>query len=90
MSRSKAIELYEVLSETLSAESMLDFLICNYLSGAQALEAMEATRKEFYDDDEEEDEDEEVDGSSWRESEDYFDEDERELEEIKRIEEDEK
>ncbi len=88
MSRSKAIELYEVLSETLSAESMLDFLICNYLSGAQALEALEATRKEFYDDEEEEDE--EVDGSSWRESEDYFDEDERELEEIKRIEEDEK
>jgi len=54
MSRSKAIELYEVLSETLSAESMLDFLINNYLSGAQALEALEATRKEFYDDDEDE------------------------------------
>ena len=111
MSRSKAIELYQVLSETLSAESMLDFLINNYLSGAQALEALEATRKEFYDDDDDDgidysddeyllrksgegrdiydDEEEEVDGSSWRESEDYFDEDDRELkelEEIKRIE----
>ena len=40
----------------------------------------------------EKEEEDEVDGSSWRDSEDFFneDEDEKELREIKRIEEDEK
>ena len=89
--RERAIEILMEMSDSTSAENMLDYLIVNYLSGSQAYEAMKSMKEEFYGEDEEEEEDE-VDGSSWRESEDFFneDEDERELREIKRIEEDEK
>ena len=86
--RERAIEILMEMSESTSAEGMLDYLIVNYLSGSQAYEAMKSMKEEFYGEDEDEDE---VDGSSWRESEDFFNEDadEKELREIKRIEEDE-
>ena len=84
--RNKAFELQERLQENgISGQTLLEFLLNNWMSGAEALEAMQEAVRVYLDEDEE---DEEVDGSSWRESEDFFDEDERELEEIKRIEED--
>ena len=70
--RNKAFELQERLEENLiGSPVLLDFLLNNWMTGADALEAMQAAVKEFLD---EEDEDEEVDGSSWRDSEDMFDE----------------
>jgi hypothetical protein len=72
--RERAIEILMEMSESTSAEGMLDYLIVNYLSGSQAYEAMKSMKEEFYGEDEDEDEDE----------------DEKELREIKRIEEDEK
>ena len=90
--RERAIDLMdEMLSLGQSPETLLKYVVCNYLSGAEAFNAMQCAMEEYFGDEEEEDEDEEVDGSSWKESEDYFDEDDRELkelEEIKRIEED--
>ena len=90
--RERAIEILMEMSESTSAEGMLDYLIVNYLSGSQAYEAMKSMKEEFYGEDEKDEDEDEVDGSSWRESEDFFneDEDEKELREIKRIEEDEK
>jgi len=72
--RERAIEILMEMSESTSAEGMLDYLIVNYLSGSQAYEAMKSMKEEFYGEDEK-DEDE-VDGSSWRESEDFFNEEE--------------
>ena len=85
--RERAIEILMEMTESTSAETMLDYLIVNYLSGSQAYEAMKSMKEEFYGE-EDEDEEDEVDGSSWRESEDFFneDEDEKELREINRIE----
>ena len=71
--RERAIEILMEMSESTSAEGMLDYLIVNYLSGSQAYEAMKSMKEEFYGEDEDEDEDA----------------DEKELREIKRIEEDE-
>jgi len=68
--RERAIEILMEMSESTSAENMLDYLIVNYLSGSQAYEAMVSMKKDFYDEDEEEDEDA----------------DEKELREINRIE----
>ena len=73
--RERAIEILMEMSESTSAENMLDYLIVNYLSGSQAYEAMKSMKEEFYGEDEK-DEDEDAD--------------EKELREIKRIEEDEK
>ena len=86
--RERAIEILMEMSESTSAEGMLDYLIVNYLSGSQAYEAMKSMKEEFYGEDEKEEDEDEVDGSSWRESEDFFneDEDEKELREINRIE----
>jgi hypothetical protein len=58
--RDQAMDLYSELSETLSAESILDFLILNYLTGSDALEAMQAVEVEFYGEEEEEEEELEV------------------------------
>jgi hypothetical protein len=70
--RNKAFELLEKLEDyRISAVSLRDFILFDYLSGSEALGAMQAALVEFG---LEEDEDEEVDGSSWRESEDMFDE----------------
>jgi hypothetical protein len=83
--RDQAMDLYSELSETLSAESILDFLILNYLTGSDALEAMQAVKVEFYGEDEDEEENEEEEGEEedpqlikglWRDSEDFFDEEE--------------
>jgi hypothetical protein len=71
--RNKAFELQERLEENLiGSPVLLDFLLNNWMTGADALEAMQAAVKEFLD--EEEDDEDGVDGSSWRESEDFFDE----------------
>ena len=68
--RERAIEILMEMSESTSAEGMLDYLIVNYLSGSQAYEAMKSMKEEFYGEDEDEDEDA----------------DEKELREINRIE----
>ena len=68
--RERAIEILIEMSESTSAEGMLDYLIVNYLSGSQAYEAMKSMKEEFYGEDEDEDEDA----------------DEKELREINRIE----
>ena len=72
--RERAIEIYDEMSETTTAKYMLDYLIVNYLSGSQAYEAMKSMKEEFYGEDEKEEDEDEVDGSSWRDSEDFFDE----------------
>jgi hypothetical protein len=61
------MDLYSELSETLSAESILDFLLCNYLTGSDALEAMQAVKVEFYGEDEDEEEEEYGSPSSYDE-----------------------
>ena len=72
--RERAIDLMdEMLSLGQSPETLLKYVICNYLSGAEAFNAMESAMEEYFGD-EEEDEEDEVDGSSWRDSEDFFDE----------------
>ena len=50
--RERAIEIYDEMSETTTAEYMLDYLIVNYLSGSQAYEAMKSMKEEFYGEDE--------------------------------------
>jgi hypothetical protein len=65
--RDQAMDLYSELSETLSAESILDFLLCNYLTGSDALEAMQAVKVEFYGEDEDEEEEEYGSPSSYDE-----------------------
>jgi hypothetical protein len=73
--RNKAFELQERLEENLiSSPVLLDFLLNNWMTGAEALEAMQAAVKEFLDEEEDEDEEEEVEFVNWRESEDMFDE----------------
>ena len=70
--RERAIDLMdEMLSLGQSPETLLKYVICNYLSGAEAFNAMESAMEEYFGDEEE---DEEIDGSAWRESEDFFDE----------------
>ena len=72
--RNKAFELQERLQENgISDTSLLEFLINNHLSGSEALEAMQAALVEFGLEDEDEDE-EEDEFINWRESEDFFDE----------------
>ena len=59
--RNKAFELQERLEENgISAQSLLDFLVNNYLSGSEVLEAMKSALVEFGLE-KEEDEDEEED-----------------------------
>jgi len=53
--RERAIEILMEMSESTSAENMLDYLIVNYLPGSQAYEAMKSMKEEFYGEDEEED-----------------------------------
>jgi hypothetical protein len=82
--RSKAIDLRdEMLSLGLSSTQLLDYVICNYLSGAEAFNAMESAMEEYFGDEEDEEEDDDDDDSrglfkGWRDSEDFFDEDEEE------------
>jgi len=58
--RNKAFDLQERLIENgISDNSLLEFLVNNWLSGSQALQAMEAALVEFGLVEEEEDEDEE-------------------------------
>ena len=72
--RNKAFELQERLQENgISDTSLLEYLVNNYFSGSEVLGAMESALVNFGLEDEDEDE---VDGSSWRDSEDYFDEEE--------------
>lgn len=52
--RDQAMDLYSELSETISAESVLNFLICDYLTGAEAFYAMQAAKEEFCGDEEDE------------------------------------
>jgi hypothetical protein len=70
--RDQAVDLLQELQENgVSAQSILDFVLTHSLSGDYALFAMRDAKAEFL-----EDEDEEVDGSSWRDNEDFFDEEE--------------
>lgn len=60
--RDQAADKLEELKDMISAERLLDYLIVNYLSGTEALNAMISAEKEFFpredeDEDEEEDED---------------------------------
>jgi len=69
--RNKAFELQERLQENgISDTSLLEYLVNNYFSGAEVLGAMESALVNFGLEDE--DEEDEVDGSSWRESEDFL------------------
>jgi len=71
--RDQAVDLLSELQENgVSAQSILNFILTHSLSGDNALYAMRDAKAEFLDDEEED----EVDGSSWRESEDFFNEDE--------------
>ena len=69
--RDQAVDKKEQLLEMISAQRLLDYVLVNYLGGSEALNAMICAEEEFFPKDEEE---EEVDGSSWRDSEDFFDE----------------
>jgi hypothetical protein len=72
--RERAIDLMdEMLSLGQSPETLLKYVVCNYLSGSEAFNAMQCAMEEYFGEEEEEDL---VDGSSWRESEDFFDEEE--------------
>ena len=56
--RSRAIDLMdEMLSLGISSETLLKYVICNYLSGSEAFNAMQCAMEEYFGD-EEEDEDE--------------------------------
>ena len=73
--RERAIDLMdEMLSLGQSPKTLLKYVICNYLSGSEAFNAMQCAMEEYFGDEEEDDD--EVDGSSWRDSEDFFDEEE--------------
>ena len=72
--RDLAQDVLAELLEVTSAERILDYLVVNYLSGTTALQGLQEYKSELFGDDE--DEEEEVDGSSWRDSEDFFDEEE--------------
>ena len=59
-SRDQAVDKMSELLDMISAERILDYLITNHFSGADALEAMESVEEEFFpSEDEEEEEDEE-------------------------------
>ena len=61
--RDKAVDKMSELLEMMSAERMLDYLICNYLSGTDAFNAMESIEEEFFpNEDEEDEEDFELEG----------------------------
>jgi len=49
--RNKAVELYGELVEVLGLEVILDYLVYNYLSGAEALDALRSVEREFIDED---------------------------------------
>jgi hypothetical protein len=84
--RERAIDLMdEMLSLGQSPETLLKYVVCNYLSGSEAFNAMQCAMEEYFgDEEEEEDEDEEEDDDSrglfkgWRDDENFFDEDEEE------------
>ena len=57
--RSRAIDLMdEMLSLGQSPETLLKYVICNYLPGSEAFSAMESAMEEYFGDDEEEEDDE--------------------------------
>ena len=71
-SRNRASELLDFLVEQgLSQGDILSYILNNYLSGSEALQALQSVKKEHLDEDEEEEKEE-----NWRESEDFFDEEE--------------
>lgn len=55
--RDQAIDKMSELSDVISAERMLDYLVTNHLSGVEALAAMKSVEQEFLLNDEEDDED---------------------------------
>ena len=57
-SRDQAVDKMSELLEMISAERILDYLITNHLSGADALEAMLDVEQEFFPNEDEEEEDE--------------------------------
>lgn len=58
--RDQAVDKMSELLDMISAEKILDYLIINHLSGADALAAMQSIEEEFFSsEDEEEEEDEE-------------------------------
>lgn len=58
--RSRAIDLMdEMLSLGQSPETLLKYVVCNYLSGAEAFNAMQCAMEEYFGDEEDEDEKEE-------------------------------
>lgn len=55
--RSRAIDLRdEMLSLGLSPRQLLDYVLCNYLSGSEAFNAMQCAMEEYFGDEEEDDE----------------------------------
>ena len=57
--RERAIDLMdEMLSLGQSPETLLKYVICNYLSGAEAFNAMESAMEEYFGDGEEDEDDE--------------------------------
>jgi hypothetical protein len=71
--RNKAFELQQGLQENgISDTSVLEFLVNNWLSGSEALEAMQAALVEFGLDEEEDDEDYEDDNYDEYDDEDRF------------------
>ena len=60
--RERAIDLMdEMLSLGLSSENLLKYVICNYLSGAEAFNAMESAMEEYFGDEEEDEDDDNYD-----------------------------
>ena len=51
--RSRAIDLMdEMLEQGLSSETLLKYVICNYLSGVEAFNAMDSAMEEYFGDEE--------------------------------------
>ncbi|CAB4125291.1 hypothetical protein UFOVP54_102 [uncultured Caudovirales phage] len=46
--RDQAVDKLEELKDMISAERLLDYVICNYLSGTEALNAMICAEEEFF------------------------------------------
>jgi hypothetical protein len=54
--RERAIDLMdEMLSLGQSPETLLKYVVCNYLSGSEAFNAMQCAMEEYFGDEEEED-----------------------------------
>jgi len=60
--RERAIDLMdEMLSLGQSPETLLMYVICNYLSGSEAFNAMQCAMEEYFGDEEEDEEEEDED-----------------------------